>query len=456
MRYFLWLPVLALFFHTCPAAAQTAASYKNIDSLIETGSMVDAMMALQELKTQHRKDTGTADYWLRYAQASYAFRQPDDGLKAINKAISFNPKKAEYYFEKGVLTNSEATLDTALAAFTQAITLQKEGKYYYWRGIVQQRLGQNGAAEKDYQQATSLSFETPELYNNLAILQAGDARFAEALSSVNKALALKPQYAQAYSARGKINLYTGQIKAACEDIAKAQTLNHRNTFDIPDSVCNGNAGLQLQFAAELNLSSKFYQQAINCYTRLIAMPSPASDFYLNRGFCYYNLQDYKHAEADYLKALTLPGATVDQLYDNLSLLYFDQAQYPKSIEYATKRITLNPQNPVPYIDRGLAYRKIKQYKEAEKDFNQSLTIQPGFFRALGYRAFLHLELEQYQLAFDDALSSVRQNTEYGYGYVVLAQAKMGLGMKDYCMDLLNGRKFGEEKYADPLIQQYCK
>jgi tetratricopeptide (TPR) repeat protein len=145
----------------------------------------------------------------------------------------------------------------------------------------------------------------------------------------------------------------------------------------------------------------------------------------------------------------------DLLWDDLSLLYYDQANYEKAIEYSTRRIELNSKNHVPYIDRGLCYRKLKKYKEAEKDFNQSLAIKPDFHRAFGYRAFLYLELGQYQKAFEDASKAVQIDSRYGYGYLMLGQAKQALGRTDFCLDLYYAQKYGEPD-AEKVIKQYCK
>ena len=69
--------------------------------------------------------------------------------------------------------------------------------------------------------------------------------------------------------------------------------------------------------------------------------------------------------------------------------------------------------------------------------NKSLEIKPDFFRAFGYRSFLFLELGEYNKSYSDALKSVELNPTYGYGYMMLAQAKQKLGMPDFCIDLYN-------------------
>ncbi len=202
--------------------------------------------------------------------------------------------------------------------------------------------------------------------------------------------------------------------------------------------------------------NKLYKQGIVAYSKLIDNNILKSDYFLNRGYCYYQLKDFENAEKDYLKSLTLPNAAKDMIYDNLSLLYSDQNKFLQAIDYASKRIELNPKNHVPYLDRGFCYRKIKKYKESEKDFNKSLEIKPDFFRAFGYRSFLFYELRQYNKSYEDAIKSVELNPKYGYGYIVLAQVKQQLGIPDFCADLFKARQYGEPEMAEAGIKKYCK
>ena len=417
--------------------------------------MIDAMAALNKLKENYNKDTVDAEYWLRYSKACYTFYKYEDAKTAIDRSIKLNPKNAIYYFEKGLLLNKVGNTDSSLKSLERAIQIKPEGEYYYWKGIVNQQLNNLTKADADYKSAIKNGFETPELHNNYAILLLGNENFSEGLIHINRAIELDKKYAQAYSARSKLHLYLLNVDSACIDKTTAYNLGYRKFFEIPDSVCNGSDATKWKFVGDLCASSKLYKQGIKAYTKLIDNNYYHSDYFLNRGYCYYKIKDYINAEKDYLKALELPNAAKDLLYDNLSLLYYDQNNFIKSIEFSTKRIELNPKNHVPYIDRGLCYRKLKKFKEAEKDFNKSLEIKPDFFRAFGYRSFLFLELGQYQKSFEDASKSVEINPKYGYGYIVLAQAKQKLGHPDFCIDLYNAKKYGEPD-ADIGIKEYCK
>lgn len=447
--------ILLLVLGISVSKGQNENKYKEIDALIATNSMIDAMTALKKLDESYLKDTLDAEYWLRHSKAAYTFYKYEMAVSNIDRAIKISADNSEYHFEKGLLYNRIGEIEKALGPLENAVKIKPEGKYYYWKGIVNQQLKNNEAAEKDYTIALEKKFESAELYNNFSILLSENEKYEMALNIINKSILLNKDYGQAYSARSKIHFFMLNIDSACIDKRTANKMGYSKTFDIPDSVCNGTEIQKLQFAADICAGNKIYGTAIKAYTKLIDNKILRSDYFLNRGYCYYQLKEYQNAEKDYLKALTLPNPAMDLLYDNLSLLYFDQNNFEKSLEYSSKRIELNPGNHVPYIDRGLCYRKMKRYKEAEKDFNKSLEIKPDFFRAFGYRSFLYLELKQYNKSFEDASKAVEINPEYGYAYVVLGQAKVALGMKDFCIDFYNAKKYGGVD-AENAILQYCK
>ncbi len=444
-------------FNICTAsvAQLPAGKYQEVDKLLATELMTDAKTALALLQQKHRKDTLDSEYWLRYSKASYAFFRYDDARLGIDRAIEISPRKSKCYFEKGLLYNKLGNLDSALAALQNAVRIDKKGEYFFWKGVVNQRLQNTAEAEMDYRQAVEKKFESAELYTNLAILLSGKEKNVEALALMDKAVATNGKYARAFSARSKINFSLLNIEASCADSKMAMQLGNNNDFQLPDSVCKGSFKTQMVFAAEIFFTNKLYKESVSAYSKLIDSGILKSDYFLNRGFCLYQLKDYAAAEKDYLRALVLENPSLDLIYDNLSLLYFVMERYEKSIEYATKRIVLNPRNEVPYIDRGLSYRKLKDYRLAEADFNKSLEIKPDFFRAFGYRSFLFLELKEYAKAYEDARKAVALNSEYGYGYLVLALVKMQLGLKDYCPDFYNAKKYGEPG-GDAGIKTYCE
>jgi len=431
--------------------------YIDIEKLVASQNASDALAALRVLKNDFATDSSSSNtYWLYYAKASGNVSRYEDAMYGFNKAIQIEPNNSKSYYEKALfLTNNNLFIDSAKIALETAIKLEPKGEYYYWKGIVHQKLVEKSAAISDYETAIKLGFNKPELHTNLGIIYVEEQKLEDAIVQLNAAIALDTSYFSAYSARAKTNVMLNNIAAACKDQAFLQTKSRQIVNFVPDSVCTGDAIIQTRFAAEVCALTMQYSAAIKHYTQLIANKNANADDYLNRGFSYFQIKDYKKAETDYLKALTLPNAATDQIYDNLSLLYFDQNKMQQAIDYSTKRVALDPQNPVPYLDRGLAKRKLKKYDEAEKDFNKCLEIDSNFFRAYGYRAYLNLEKGDINKAFMDATKAIEINKEYGYAYLVLGELKVQLNIGDYCDDFRNAAKYGESAGIN-AIELYCK
>lgn len=438
------------------SSGQETKKFQDIDILINKESMIDALTAIQKLKENHQKDTINSEYWARYSKASYIVYNYENAKLGIDKAIAISPNNAEYYYEKGLLHNRIGELEPALLALDKAVAIKTAGEYIYWKGIVNQQLGRVTIAENDYQKALKLNFKNPELYVNYAILLSRRFDYNKGLEMINKALELDNKHPHANATRATLKLFLLDVDGACTDSAKALKLGYSQALQIPSAICNGTATEKLQFVAGVLASNKHYKQSIVAYTELINTTPLQSNHFLNRGFCYYQLKEYKKAEQDYLKSLKLPNPELDQLYDNLSLLYFDLNSLTKSIEYSSKRIELNPKNHIAYLDRGLSYRKLKKYKESEQDFKESLKIKPNFFRAFGYRAYLYLELGRSQEALKDAKKSVEINPEYAYGYLILAQTKQVLQIPDFCKDYYAAKKYGWDDEIDVAIDRFCK
>jgi tetratricopeptide (TPR) repeat protein len=447
--------LIVFVFFTSILQGQVDKKYKEIDGLIAKNLMIDAITALKMLKENYSKDTVHAEYWLRYSKSSVILYRYEDAKGAIDKAIKIRPNNAEYYFEKATLYNQMKIIDEALSTINKAIEMDKKGKYYFLRGIIYEQLNDNQNAQSNYEQSILYKLQDPIMFSNLAILYAKDEKYNQALKMINESIRLDKTNAKSYSLRSRINFNLVNLDEAFLDRDIAVKMGNKLVLNVPDSINNGTKKQKLEFAANNFVVIKYYKQAIIAYTKLIDAKILKSDYFLNRGYCYYKLSDYDKAEIDYLQSLKLPNATIDLLYDNISLLYFDQSKFEKSIEYSTKRIELSPKNYTPYIDRGLCYRKLKKYKEAEQDFNKSLEINPNFFRAYGYRSFLHLELGEYHKSYDDASKSVQINPEYDYGYLILGQVKKQLGMSNYCDDLYKSKTLGNSE-ADIIIKEYCK
>lgn len=449
--------LLLTFLITLPAVAQSnKQTYQLVDSLIATSNSYNAHKAIDLLKTELAADSTQSGYWVRYSKAAAIRLRITLAEECIEKAIQLDPKNDEAYFVKAQSHNQYKEYTAAIQEMDKAIQLNGKGEYYFWRGVFYQNSDLFQMAEADYNTAIGKGFENAHLYNNLAICLSEDGKYAEGLQAIEQAIVLNPNYAAAFSARSKLNFFLFRIDQACSDEEKAKQMGHQWVMGIPKEVCEEtDSNKQIHLSADLLALEKMYHLAIEGYTRIFKNGYSDGYAFMNRGYCYYQLKEYDLAEKDYLQALERMSAPYDLLLDNISLLYYDMGRYEQSIEYSTRRIELDPMKCEAYLERGGAYRELKKYKLAEKDFNTCLEINPQYFRAYGYRALMYVEMGNYDAAMIDALKAIELNREYGYAHRVLALAKMGKKEPGYCMDLYQAEKLGDQS-ASELIDQYCK
>ena len=142
-------------------------------------------------------------------------------IACYNKAIKLKPDYAEAYSNRGIALQDLKRLDEALASYDKAIALKPGfAEAYYNRGNTLQDLKRLDEALASYDKAIALKPNYAEAYSNRGntlkdlkcldealYYNRGNAlnqlkRLDEALASYDKAIALKPDYAEAYNNRG--------------------------------------------------------------------------------------------------------------------------------------------------------------------------------------------------------------------------------------------------------------
>ena len=440
---------------TLTISAQESTIYQTLDSLLAFNTMIEAVQVLDQLENELQADTIKAAYWLRYSNASRILHHSEIAKSSINKAIQLAPQNANYYYEKGRLYNDLGEFEPALIAFDQAIQLDPQGEYIFFKGVVYHQLGKFDQAIPHYIKAIQHGFKTSMLLNNLAIGYISTVELDKASDAIKEAINMDPNNPWLHGTKFKIDFIQLDTDAACIGQKKTQELGGSLDFYLPDSICNGSRMIQLEYAGTLLAVSEFYQYAIIAYTHLINDYTPLSEYYINRGYAYYKIQEWEKAEADYLQAESLNGQAINLLYENFSLLYYDLKNYRKSMEYILKWIKVNPKDPIPYIERGRCLNQLNREKEAIKSYNKALALDDCSFRAFAHRAAIYLENGEFLRAYDDAIKAIECNKEYYFGYLILGETKIALGMEDYCDDFQKAKQYGAFDHELIEVRKYC-
>ena len=112
----------------------------------------------------------------------------------------------------------------------------------------------------------------------------------------------------------------------------------------------------------------------------------------------------------------------------------------------TKSLNLNPNNPVAYNNRGVAYSKLENPQNAIDDFTRAIQINPDYAMAYLNRSNEYGFLGDYQKTISDLTEIIRIDPFQPWVYSQRAFAKQ-LSVLPYCEDY---------KTACELDTNYCE
>jgi len=161
-----------------------------------------------------------------------------------------------------------------------------------------------------------------------------------------------------------------------------------------------------------------YQQAVDEFSKLIALAPDNADAYKNRGVSRMKQEKFDLAIEDFEKAKEL-FPELNGLHSNLGVAWFYKKEYQKAIENYDIEIQMAPENHVAYFNRALCLAELDRNKEALHDLSQTLTLKPDFYLAICYKADLLAKIGENTKAVETYEAAIRQT----YATKKLAQLK---------------------------------
>ncbi len=193
----------------------------------------------------------------------------------------------------------------------------------------------------------------------------------QALTDLDKALRLNPNYADAYGNRGFVYYCAKNFSAAIKDFDKAIQLN---PLDAQNYTYRGLCYRQTDIA-----------KATADFDKAVELLPNNPNVYFNRGKFYeYDAKDFSKAVQDYSRAIDL--TTREDLlalnYQNRGSAYRKLKMFGKAIEDYTRAIEIlekpaqkNPLLPWVYRGRGECYQASGDSANAQADLNKFAELQ---------------------------------------------------------------------------------
>jgi tetratricopeptide (TPR) repeat protein len=255
----------------------------------------------------------------------------------------------------------------------------------------------------------------------IAVINARQRRFDEALASYDRALALRPDHFPALTNRGVTLHELRRFDEALANYDRALAMRP----DYAEALFNRAITLQ-----ELER----FEEALASHDRALALQPDQADAFINRGNTLRQLKRFEEALASYHQALVLKpnyfdalnnrGVTLHELkrfsealasYDRALVLWPDHAgalnnrgitlhelkRFDEALASYDRALALQPDGAEPFSNRGNALRQLKRFDEALASYDQALALKPDYFDALNNRGVTLHELKR----FPEALAS---------------------------------------------------
>ena len=234
-------------------------------------------------------------------------------------------------------------------------------------------------------------------------------RYDEAFAAYDKALALKPDLAEAWLGRGNVFTELKRYDEAFAAYDKALALKP----DLAEAwLGRGNVFTEL----------KRYDEAFAAYDKALALKPDLAEAWLGRGNVFYELKRYDEAFAAYDKALALKP-DLAEAWLGRGNVFSELKRYDEAFAAYDKALALKPDLAEAWLGRGNVFSELKRYDEAFAAYDKAFSLKPELVGAEGSRlhAKMHLcDWSNFDAECDHLIASVRDGKSSAPPFTFLA------------------------------------
>jgi tetratricopeptide (TPR) repeat protein len=339
-----------------------------------------------------------------------------------------SPKNARGLMNYGLSRMAQGDYNEAERCFTKAIEMWPYySALHINMGVLHNAKGDKTLAEKYFKSATEFGGHQPDTWFFYGNYLLNDKRYAEAIPMLEKSVELAPAGLGGRNALMKAYNDSGEwdkLKTLAEGTLQIMP-NYQEAKDYLSASINRKGKIEIM-AEEIKkaptaekyfeLSLLYYQagkykESVDAGLEAVKLKPDYADAYNNICSAYSLMKEYDKAieacekaikaKPDYQlaknnladainqrdKITNLEKAISDEPtpenYLDLSLKYYEQGLYEKSVEACKNAVKLKPDYAVAYSNMGAAYNMLKQWDKAIEACNKAIAIDPTFKLANG-------------------------------------------------------------------------
>lgn len=353
-------------------------------------------------------------------------------LKATRKAgARAEPSSAE--LKQLINLYNQARLPEALAqGATLSARYPRAASLNNILGVVNARMGQLDAALRHYNKALLVRPDYAEVHNNLGNTLGRMGRHSEAITSFRQALQAMPGYVAAHNNLGNALHEAGRLEEAVASYRDALRIN-------PDyAEAHNNMGNVLMDIGKP-------EDALASFASALQYNPGLAQAYNNIGNCLRGMGRHDEAVPNFARAIQITPDYA-QAYLGLGNTFNDQGLHQKAIDSISKGIQLNPDSAAAYSDLGNALSDLGRHEEAVTCYQTALKIDPDFAEVHSNLGNALCEFGSYDEAIASYNEALRLKPEFAEAHNNLSKNKKYTNDDPQFAQML-------ERLADPDISE---
>ncbi len=297
-----------------------------------------------------------ADSLFKAAEAKYAREDWDGAIADYTKVLELEPRNVAAWNNRGNARDKKGDLEGALLDYSKAIEIDPNDVI-----ALRNRANQYIDHRQDY---------------------------AAGLADVEKALRLKPDYAEAYVTRGIARLHKNELDAAAADFEKGIALKPSDSH-----AWNGRGNVKLR--------RRQIDEAIADYTKAIELDPKNAHAFRNRGIAkYYHKKDADGALADYTASIQADPAFAAG-YGNRAVVREAKGDLDGALADLVRAIELDPKRAARYGDRAEFLARRHEWARCIEDCTKAIELDPKVDHYFAQRAIAKRNLGDLEGALVD-------------------------------------------------------
>ena len=316
-----------------------------------------------------------------------------------------------------ILANAYSTQqqwEKAISACQKILQTQPDADTYKLLGNALKATGNLTAAAKCYQQAIALHPQFAEAYANLGSLAASGKQWQGAIEYYQQAIALNPEFAEAYRNLARVWEDTGNEERAIE--AWQQALALEADWATPSEY--------LILGNRLVASGKL-EAARDCYRRVVAVEADNAQAWHNLGEVSGALEEWEEAAAAYEREIALKQEDAGA-HRSLGKARLKQENWDGAMAAYRQACELQPENGSGWKHLGDVLKEREIWAEAEEAYQKAIELCSEAFWAHNHLGEVRLKQENWDGAIAAYEKAIALNPEFSWAHHNLGDARLRL------------------------------